>query len=88
MKSATLQSVMNRFLDFIRTEKVQDDEFDLGRMVARVVAREGVHRIRSQIRIEGAETRVRGDEDLLERAIENVVRNACQATGPTAASWT
>jgi signal transduction histidine kinase len=26
---------------------------------------------------------VRGDEDLLERAIENVVRNACQASGPS-----
>lgn len=75
----TLQSVMDRFLDFIRTEKVQDVEFDLGRMVARVAAREGVHRP-VQIRIEGSETRVRGDEDLLERAIENVVRNACQAT--------
>lgn len=75
----TLQSVMDRFLDFIRTEKVQDVEFDLGRMVARVVAREGVQRP-VQIRIEGSETRVRGDEDLLERAIENVVRNACQAT--------
>lgn len=75
-----LQSVMDRFLDFIRTEKVQDVEFDLGRMVARVAAREGAHRP-VRIRIEGSETRVRGDEDLLERAIENVVRNACQATG-------
>lgn len=75
----TLQSVMDRFLDFIRTEKVQDVEFDLGRMVARVVAREGVHR-GVEIRIEGEGTRVRGDEDLLERAIENVIRNACQAT--------
>ncbi len=76
----TLQSVMDRFLDFIRTEKVQDVEFDLARMVSRVAAREGAHRP-VQIRIEGSETRVRGDEDLLERAVENVVRNACQATG-------
>lgn len=74
-----LQSVMNRFLDFIRTEKVQDEEFDLARLVGRVTARE---RTNHQVRIdtEGVETRVRGDEDLLERAIENVVRNACQAS--------
>ena len=71
---------MDRFLDFIRTEKVQDVEFDLARMVGRVAAREGSQR-RVQVRIEGSETRVRGDEDLLERAIENVVRNAGQATG-------
>lgn len=75
----TLQSVMDRFLDFIRTEKVQDVDFDLARMVARVAGREGAHRT-VQIRIDGSETRVQGDEDLLERAIENVVRNACQAT--------
>jgi signal transduction histidine kinase len=74
-----LQSVMDRFLDFIRTEKVQDEEFDLGRMVSRVAARERTHRP-VEIRVSGSETRVRGDEDLLERAVENVIRNACQAS--------
>jgi len=74
----TLQSVMDRFLDFIRTEKVQGLEFDLSRMIARVAAREGVNH-RARIDVEGAPTLVCGDEDLLERAMENVVRNACQA---------
>lgn len=75
-----LQSVMTAFLDFVRTERVQDDEFDLARLVGRVAAREGsVHGI--AIRVDGNEARVRGDEELLERAIENVVRNACQAAG-------
>lgn len=76
----TLQSVMDRFLDFIRTEKVQDVEFDLARLVERVAAREGAHH-GARLQVEGVTTLVRGDEDLLERAIENVVRNACQASG-------
>jgi signal transduction histidine kinase len=76
----TLQLVMTRFLDFIRTEKVQDIEFDLSHLVARVAAREGANHL-TPITVEGIPTLVRGDEDLLERAIENVVRNACQASG-------
>ena len=75
-----LQSVMNRFLDFIRTEKVQDEEFDLARLVERVTARERPNHP-ARIDTEGSATAVRGDEDLLERAIENVVRNAGQAAG-------
>lgn len=79
----TLQSVMNRFLDFIRTEKVQAGEFDLARMVNRVAARERANHD-AQIEIAGTSTMVGGDEDLLERAVENVVRNAVQASGPGA----
>jgi len=75
-----LQSVMNRFLDFIRTEKVQNEEFDLARLVERVTARERPNHP-PRIDTDGVATTVRGDEDLLERAIENVVRNACQAAG-------
>jgi len=76
-----LRSAMNRFLDFIRTEKLQDDAFDLERLVERVTARERAnHSVR--IETEGVSTPVRGDEDLLERAIENVIRNACQASPP------
>lgn len=75
-----LQSVMNRFLDFIRTEKVQSDEFDLARLVLRVTARERANHP-ARIDTDGLATLVRGDEDLLERAIENVVRNGCQAAG-------
>lgn len=78
----TLQLVMDRFLDFIRTERVQDMEFDLSRLVERVAARErGHHGAGTVIQVAGVTTLVRGDEDLLERAIENVLRNACQASG-------
>ena len=77
----TLQSVMNRFLDFIRTEKVQTGDFDLARLVNRVAARERTNHA-ARIELDGASTVVAGDEDLLERAIENVIRNAVQASGP------
>ena len=76
-----LQTVMNRFLDFIRTEKVEDEAFDLARTIERVAARERAHQF-TTIDIDGVSTAVRGDEDLLERGIENVVRNACQASPP------
>jgi signal transduction histidine kinase len=55
-------------------------------MVTRVVARErGNHH--AQVSIEGSDCRVAGDEDLLERAMENVVRNACQAVGDAGQVW-
>jgi signal transduction histidine kinase len=74
------RGAMASFVDFIRTNAVQHLEFELGKLVGRVVARESAHRP-AQVAIEGAPTMVSGDEDLLERAIENVVRNACQAVG-------
>ncbi|MBK5257496.1 MAG: hypothetical protein JJE39_15840, partial [Vicinamibacteria bacterium] len=78
------QGAMASFVDFIRTDAVQLLQFDLSKLVARVAARETAHRP-TEIALEGASTLVFGDEDLLERAIENVVRNACQAVGETGA---
>jgi signal transduction histidine kinase len=74
----SVQNVMTRFVSFIRTEEVRIAAFDLDRMVRRVAARE---RARSGVSIEvsGESAMVHGDEDLLEMALENVVRNACQA---------
>ncbi len=77
----TVQSVMTRFLDFIRDEEVRFVEFDLGKTIFRVVAREKANHP-AEVSVEGSDTRVSGDEDLLERAMENLVRNACQAAGP------
>lgn len=77
-----IQTIMNRFVDFIRTEEVRHAPFDLGRMAARVAAREQA-RHGSTVELEGLPSQVEGDEDLLERAIENIVRNGCQAAGPT-----
>jgi signal transduction histidine kinase len=74
----SVQNVMNRFVSFIRTEDVRVAEFDLDRMVRRVAAREGA-RCSAAIEVMGESARVQGDEDLLEMAVENLVRNACQA---------
>ena len=82
----TVQAFMTRFVDFIRNEKVDRAPFDLARLVARIVAREGANH-QTRFEVSGPETRVVGDEDLLERAIENVVRNAGQAAGDAGCVW-
>jgi signal transduction histidine kinase len=76
-----IQSVMTRFVSFIRTEQVHWDRFDLERMIKRIASRESEH-AGTPVEVAGTSAQVIGDEDLLERAIENVVRNACQAAGP------
>jgi signal transduction histidine kinase len=74
----SIQNVMNRFVSFIRTEDVRVAAFDLDRMVRRVAARERA-RCAASIEVSGESAIVEGDEDLLEVAVENLVRNACQA---------
>ena len=58
--------------------------FDVGRMLSRVVAREV--RVRPGVRtaLGGLSDGIAvvGDEELLERAFENLVRNAADAAGP------
>ena len=75
-----IQTVMNRFVDFIRTQEVHNAPFDLARLIARVATREQANH-GAVVEVEGAPTQVEGDEDLLERAFENIIRNACQAAG-------
>ena len=75
-----IQGVMTRFVDFIRTEEVQTVDFDLAKLVGNVVKRERSNH-NARIEIRGDSVLVRGDEGLLERAIENVLRNAIQASG-------
>jgi signal transduction histidine kinase len=76
----TLEVVVRRFHDFVRAEKLQLAPVDLGRLVARVLARE--LRGRDVEGAVGATERplvVQADEELLERAFENLVRNAADA---------
>ena len=76
----TLEVVVRRFHDFVRVEKLQLAAVDLGRLVARVLARE--LRGRDVEGAVGAPERplvVQADEELLERAFENLVRNAADA---------
>jgi len=76
----TLEAVIRRFVDFVRQEKLERAEFDLVRLLRRVAAREG--RAHPEVALEVAvagESRIGADEDLLERGLENLVRNALEA---------
>ncbi len=76
----TLESVVRRFMDFVKRETLAPTAFDLEKMLNRVVARES--RARSgTATVRGAFGVLVGDEELLERAFENVVRNALEAAG-------
>jgi signal transduction histidine kinase len=79
----TLESVIRRFVDFVREERLERAEFDLSGLLRRVVAREGRSHPGREVSLAAAEgTRIVADEDLLERGLENLVRNALEAAGP------
>jgi signal transduction histidine kinase len=75
----TLETVVRRFSDFIRIEKLNLVATDLSRLLSRVAAREERERVRT--RLVGLELPVvvPADEEMLERAFENLVRNAVEA---------
>ncbi|HEX9189748.1 MAG TPA: ATP-binding protein [Vicinamibacteria bacterium] len=77
----TLETVVRRFTDFVRLEKLRLGEADLARLLARVVARERRAHEEVRARLVGLDAPlvVQADEELLERAFENVVRNALEA---------
>lgn len=77
----TLEVVVRRFVDFLKLEELRIVPTDLSRLVARVVAREHRAHETVPVRLEGVEGPVLAlaDEELLERALENVVRNAFEA---------
>lgn len=85
----TLEIVVRRFMDFVKSEKLNLAPFDLDRMLHRVVARETRGRPGGEVQFEGARTAgtLTGDEDLLERAFENLVRNAREAAGERGHVW-
>lgn len=78
----TLETVVRRFNDFIRRERLDVAELDMSRLLTRVVDRELRGRDVTP-RLVGLDAPVptRGDEELLERAFENLVRNAADAAG-------
>jgi signal transduction histidine kinase len=77
----TLESVVRRFMDFVRRETLAPAPFDVGRMLARVVGRESRARPGPRATLEGEFGSISADEELLERAFENLVRNALEAAG-------
>jgi signal transduction histidine kinase len=77
----TLETVVRRFTDFVKLDRLQLADTDLSRLIARVVAREQRARDEVSTRLLGLDAPlvVRADEELLERAFENLVRNAVEA---------
>jgi signal transduction histidine kinase len=79
----TLEAVIRRFMDFVKDERLLSARFDLTRTLRRVVARESRSRagVAVTMRLPDSPVHYQGDEELLERAFENVVRNALEAAG-------
>ena len=77
----TLEQVVRRFSDFVRLEQLALGPVDLSQLLRRVVCREQRAHERVETRLVGLDAPVplAADEGLLERALENVVRNALQA---------
>jgi signal transduction histidine kinase len=77
----TLETVVRRFTDFVKLDRLQLAPVDLSRLLARVVAREQRKGEGVRARLTGLEAPlvVTADEELLERAFENVIRNAVEA---------
>lgn len=74
-----VEAVVRRFMDYVREERLEWTTFDVGALLRRVVTREGRART-PEIEFDlepGLEAC--GDEALLERAFENLVRNALEA---------
>lgn len=78
-----LEQVVSRFMDFVQHRVLHPAPFDLARLLGRVAARESRSGPGAKVRVSSMDVGpVVGDEELLERAFENVVRNAREAAGP------
>jgi signal transduction histidine kinase len=77
----TLETVVRRFVDFVRRETLRVEQFDVTRMLQRVIAREQARRAGAAVTLAAGEVPLAADEELLERAFENLVRNAREAAG-------
>jgi two-component system sensor histidine kinase PilS (NtrC family) len=81
-------TLVRRFMDFIKRETLNLSTFAVARMLARVAARESAGPEGAEVIVrEGAACDLVADEDLLERAFENLVRNGRQAAGPRGHVW-
>ncbi|HSB62133.1 MAG TPA: ATP-binding protein [Vicinamibacteria bacterium] len=79
---ATLEAVIRRFMDFVKRETLNLASFDLGRLLTRVVGRESQSRPGARVSLDcPPDLLITADEELLERAFENLVRNGREAAG-------
>jgi signal transduction histidine kinase len=83
----TLEAVIRRFVDFVKRETLSLGPVDLAVMLGRVVARES-RRAGPAVAVDAAAAgAITADEALLERAFENLVRNAREAAGAAGRVW-
>jgi signal transduction histidine kinase len=77
----TLEVVVRRIADFVKLEELRLGPVDLARLLSRAAGRELRGREGVDVRFVGLERAVEAhaDEELLERAVENVLRNALSA---------
>jgi two-component system sensor histidine kinase PilS (NtrC family) len=85
-ESDRLSRLLSEFLDFARVQAARRDRLDLRELVRAAVALAGTHPDRGDDVSVVAELPeepaiLAGDEDLLHRAVFNLVLNACQAVG-------
>jgi two-component system sensor histidine kinase HydH len=77
----SLEKVARRFTDYVRLEELHLVPTDLSRLLNRVAARELRGHDAVVVRLSGLDQpfEIPADEEMLERAFENVVRNALEA---------
>jgi len=73
-----LQRVLEDFLSFARPESTRLEEIDLGIIVRRAAEDPAIRGC--QIEIDPLSAAIKGDEQLIERAIRNLLHNAVEAT--------
>ncbi len=85
-ESDRLSRLLSEFLDFARVQAARRDRIDLRDVLRSAVTLAGTHPDRRggvtmQLDLPETAAAVDGDEDLLHRALFNLVLNACQAVG-------
>jgi signal transduction histidine kinase len=82
----TLEATVRRLMDYVKKERLELQPFDPLRMLSRVAGRES--REETEVAApSGSGEAIVGDEELLERAFENLVRNAREAAGAGGHVW-
>jgi two-component system sensor histidine kinase PilS (NtrC family) len=85
-ESDRLSRLLSEFLDFARVQAARRDALDLRDVVRSASALAGTHPDRAaevalNVHLPDVAVTIAGDEDLLHRAVFNLVLNACQASG-------
>jgi len=84
----SLERVVVRFLELVQSNRLTPGSVVPRRLLERVVAQERRHRPGVQVHWSGGVSgELAADEELLERALENLARNALEAAGPTGNVW-